>query len=418
MRRIADRLGSKGLTAYLLLSYAVFLAFLAIWGARIPREVVGNISRLAPFWLAYAVAGVHLTCCLIVWWPSLARRTSLELPAVAPGVPIRVPPPEELTAQVKAAGLRRRWLEPGRTMVLFRNRLSPMGTALAHAALLLLPVAFLVSRTTRFEGQAWIIEGHPFEGARAEYTTVEPEASFETRAPRVAFDVESVDADFWGDRLFFTDLRALISLRGTGPEHRVIRLPQPTWLDGARITLKGFNYTPAFELLDAEGRRLESGDLRLWLFPPGTEDSFALPGLPYRVWVRLYPDSAGPRAAGPEQGAHLGNPLFHVAATCGKRLVGHAWLRPGQAFAFDGYRLSFPAVRRAGEIVVHRDRGYPVLWLALVLALAGTAGRVLFPSTRLWLVVEEGRGRAIARDDAFSGHRAARLLDTWRIDAR
>ena len=25
---------------------------------------------------------------------------------------------------------------------------------------------------------------------------------------------------------------------------------------------------------------------------------------------------------------------------------------------FDGYRLSFPAVRRAGEIVVHRDRDF------------------------------------------------------------
>jgi hypothetical protein len=417
MRRLVERLGSKALTAYLVLAYAVFLVFLAVWGARIPKEVVGNISRLAPFWVIYAAAALHLACCLVAWWPSLARRTSLDLPEAALRSPVRLPPSGELAAQARKAGLRVRWLEPGRVAVLHRNRLSPLGTALGHAALLLLPVAFLVSRATRFEGRAWIVEGHVFGGTRSEYVSFEPEPAFEARAPRVAIGVESVDAEFWGDRLFFTDLRALVSLPGT-LERRIIRLPQPAWIDGARVTLKGFNYTPAFQLLDERGRVLERGDLRLWLFPPGTEDSFTLPGLPHRIWVRLYPDSAGPRGAGPGQGHHLQNPLFHVAVTCGKRLVGHGWLRPGEPFPFDGYQIAFPAVRRAGEIVVHRDRGYPVLWLALGLALAGTAARVLFPSSRLWVVVEESGGRAVARDDAFAAGRASRLLDAWRTHAR
>ena len=41
--------------------------------------------------------------------------------------------------------------------------------------------------------------------------------------------------------------------------------------------------------------------------------------------------------------------------TCGKRLAGHGWLRPGAALTFDDLRVSFPTIRRGGDILVHLE---------------------------------------------------------------
>lgn len=411
MRRLLDAAASRALTAYLISAYAVFLVFLTIWGARVPAAIVVNISKLAPFWLLYLVAAVHLLACLALFWSTLQRRCSLDFPKGSAGERIAAVPAGEWERVARANGLRLRWLAPQRSAVLHRCRWSPAGTLLFHAALLLLPVAWLVSRATRFQGEAWILEGHPFAGSRAEYTRIEPEGEFERRAPRVAFNVETVEATFWGDRLFFTDLRALIALpRGETSEARWITLPQPAWLDGARVTIRGFNYSPAFELVGPGGALVEAGDLSLRLFPPGTEDSFLLPGSPHRVWVRLYPGAQGPDARSSNRGFELTNPLFHVAVTSGKRLVSHGFRRVGEPLAFDDYRLTFTAIRRGGDLLVHRDRGYPILWVALLLALAGTVARVLFPSTRVWLERDGEQVRAVVRADPSSAGRGGRLV--------
>lgn len=410
MRPLIDALGSRRLTVYVLLAYAVFLLFLAAWGVQVPKEVVGSISRLAPFGLIYVLAGIHLVCCLIVFWPLLARRVALERPTTHPGFPVSGTL-GSLSLAGERAGFRLRWLEAGGCAALHRNRWSPAGTFASHAALLLLPLAFLASRATRFEGEAWIIEGRSFGGTAGEYTRVEPRGGFEERAPRVAFDVDGIEAEFWGERLFFTDLRALVTLRSSDTgEKRLMRLPQPLSIDGARVSLKGFNYTPVLELRGPGGALIESTDLNLRLFPPGTEDSFAVPGLPHRAFVRLYPNSAGPEARPISRGYRLEQPLFHVAVVCGKRLRARGWLRVGEPLAFDGYTLAFPAIRKGGDISIHRDRGYPILWAALGLAFAGTLARIAFPSSRLWVFQGIDGPRAVVREDVFARGRARRFL--------
>ncbi|HEU5250191.1 MAG TPA: cytochrome c biogenesis protein ResB [Thermoanaerobaculia bacterium] len=416
MRRALSRLAARGLTAYLLFAYAVFLVFLAIWGARVPAAVVENISRLPPFAILYVAAGIHLLCCLVIFWPVLVQRTSLEVPGNDPGLLLRVTPFVVLAA-AKSQGFRSKSL-PGGAAALVRNRWSSVGTFAFHTALLLIPIAFFVSRTTRFTGEAWIVEGHPFHGTRPEYTRVEPADGFSSRAPTLSFDVEKVEAEFWGDRLFFTDLRALLTLREPSAGTRWVRLPQPVWVDGARVSLRGFNYTPAIEVRDHGGEILESADVSLWLFPPGTEDSFAIPGLPHRFWVRLYPDSGGPDSRPVNKGHDLKRPLFHIAVTVGKRLVTHGWLRVGEPLSFDGYRISVPEIRNGGEIVVHRDLGYPILWVALLIAAGGSIARITFPASRIFVLSEGSGARVIVRDDPFAGDRATRLLARWMSDAR
>ena len=413
MNRVVKAAGSRGLTAYLLFAYSVFLVFLIIWGARIPVQIVVNISKLAPFWLLYLVFGSHLLACLWLFWATVRQRCSLESPPPAVMDRLDLNPSVDWVAAARKGRLRLRWLSPGQTAVLFRNRWSSAGTVLFHGALFLLPLAFVTSRATRFKGEAWIVEGHSFTGQRAEYTLVEPAGEGERRAPRLEFDVETVAASFWGDRLFFTDLRALIVVReGESRSPRWITLPGPTWVGGTRVAIRGFNYTPAFELTSPDGALLASGDLNLRIFPTGTEDSFALPGLPHRAWVRLYPDSDGPASTPLNRGFDLRNPLFHVAVTCGKRLAARGWLRVGEPLRFDGYRLAFTAIRKGGDILIHRDWGYPILWLAISLALAGTAARLVFPSTRVWLRREGGAMRASVRDDPFSGGCGKRFIDS------
>jgi len=94
----------------------------------------------------------------------------------------------------------------------------------------------------------------------------------------------------------------------------------------------------------------------------------------------------------------------------GKRLVARGLLRVGEPLSFDGYRLTFPAIRRGGDILVQRDAGDPLLWLALVLALGGAAARILCPSTRVWLRLGGDGAHVLVREDAFAAGSAARLL--------
>lgn len=414
MTRLVSWLGSRGKTAYLLFAYCACVVLLAIWGARVPAAVTGNIARLPALTILYVAAGLHLFACLVSLWSLVRLRCSLEVPADDPGTLLPAPP-----AAVAEEAIRlgfRRAKGPGDATVLVRHRFSPVGTFVFHAALLLLPVSWLASRETRFEGSAWIVEGHPFGGTRAEYARVTPENAFDARAPRVAFEVERIDAVFWGDRLFFTDLAALLRVPGEA-EPVWIRLPQPARVGGARVTMRGFNYTPAVEITGREGEPLEAADASLWLFPPGTEDSFAIPGLPYRFFVRLYPDSEGPEARPVNRGNELKRPLFHVAVTSGKRLVTHGWLRPGEPLSFDGLTLRLPAIRKGGEVVIHRDAGYPVLWVALVLALVGASARIACPSSRVWLQADGEGTRAVVREDVFARGRAGRLLGNGKADA-
>jgi len=300
----------------------------------------------------------------------------------------------------RSAGLR--VSERAGTLVLHRHRWTAAGTIVFHAALLLLPLVWLLSALTRFEGNAWVIEGHRFGGAREEYVQVEPEEAFARRAPVLDFMVESIDATFWGDRLFFTDLRAVFT---TSEGAHLATLPAPARLGGARISIRGFNYTPSFELRAPDGRVVERGDLNLRLFPPGSEDSFRVPGLPHRFWMRLHPA---------RQGYDLGDPRLHLAVTRGRRLVAQGWLRPGEPLIFEGYQVSFPVVHRAGDILVHRDASYPLLWIALVLALAGMLVRVVFPGVRIWIRHDGDQALALLRADPFAGARAERLLASWR----
>ena len=411
MKRLVRFLASKPLAAYLIVVYATFLVLLFVWGARIPPEVVANIAGLAPFWMLYSLGALHLFACLAVFIPSLLHRVSIELPAEGPERFDRVVDPSELPRLARRHGYRWRWLEPDRLGVGSRFRWSPAGTLLFHGAILLVPAAILLSRATRFEGEAWIVEGHPFEGTRSEYTKVIPADSFERRAPHCSFDVEEIGATFWGDRLFFTDLRALLAIREEGRiRNAEIRLPQPTRIDGARVSIRGFNYTPSFTIEAPDGTTVATADLNLRLFPPGVADSFEIEELPYQFHVRLYPDSGGPASRPRNRGFGLERPLFHVAVTSGKRIVSHGWIRPGERWEFDGFRLIFTSVLRGGDLLIHKDLGYPVLWAALLLALAGVAARIVFPSSCVWVRVGEGAIETVVREDPFSPRRAAEFL--------
>jgi len=410
LAKLIRALAARWVTAYLMLTYALFVALLAAWSTISPAQRVAGIASLSPFWLLYLIAGVHLLACTIQFFASVRRRATLSLPEDRAGTAVTLTLNDEtLAPAAKRAGMKCRWLDKESVAVLYRHRFSSVGTLLFHGALLLLPLAYVISGATRFEGKAWIIEGHTFEGKRAEYYRVTPTEHFSARAPKVHFETEAVEATFWQKKLFFTDLRALL-ITGKGAERQAAwaTMAQPVWIDGARISIQGFNYTPSVEVLAPTGQRIQEADLNLRLFPPGVEDSFTLPGLPHRFWVRLYPD---------DRGFQLGKPVFHLAVTRGKRLVSRGWLRRGEHLAFDGFRIAFPAIRRGGEIVVHRDWGYPLLWAILMLALLGIAWRVLAPSCIVWLVKKDnGSVEAIVREDAFARGRAERLLANWRAD--
>lgn len=153
----------------------------------------------------------------------------------------------------------------------------------------------------------------------------------------------------------------------------------------------------------------------LSIYPPGKEDSAAIPGTPYRIVFSLAPSEAD---SDPFRTGRM-TLLFKVLQ--GEQPVASGELPIGGSFDKDGYRLAFADFRRVVTVDLVRDYGVLCIWSAALLYLAAFLFRLpvrLFYPRREMLFLKSGtvthafslaEGERIRHDGVF--HEALDLID-------
>jgi len=312
---------------------ALYYLFLAIWARSSPPHVVQNIASMSPFWLVYGLLLINTAVCLWRRIPLLRRELA--------------------SRQFGAAG-----------------------SFLFHGAFFLLAAGFALSMLTRQEARAWAAVGEEFASAPDQFLSRSSPAPLAAGLPDLAFRVERILPEFWQDQFLFTALEADLVL--PGGKQATTRINRPLWLGlSTFLRLSGFGYAPRYELVDREGRVIDSAFIKLNVFPPGQRDYFRLPDYPHRFYLEVYPDLVVEDGVPATRTLNLAEPGTMLQVFRGRVELGSALLRVGEGFEFEGLTLRIPEIRYWGEFSIVRDTGVPLLFLGYA---AGLVGLVL----KLW----------------------------------
>lgn len=389
-------LGSWRLSIALMVTAALYSAFLAIWSTSSPPHVVANIAGLLPFWIVYALLLANTGVCLWRRLPALRRQL-----ANRPVLVVKVSEWEVVggTAFDRARALRllrrkrfRPVLDREDRVVGLRRRWAPLGTFLFHGAFFLVAAGFLLSMGARQESTVWVAVGEEFTGEPGQFLSRAAPRALALGGPvppDLRFTVDDIQPSFWRDELLFTSLAADLTLP-SGPA--TTRINRPLWVGPATfLRLSGFGYAPRYELRDREDRVLDTAFVKLNLFPPGQSDYFRLETFPHRFEIEILPDLDFDGNEPVTRSLNLVNPGVIIHVSRGKLELARAVLAQGQILAFEGLKIRFPEVRTWGELSIVRDPGIPLLFAGYLLGLVGIGLRVRGPRAEVeWLALDGG----------------------------
>jgi len=388
-------LGSWRLSIVLMILAALYYGLLVIFAALSPPHVVENIASLAPFWVLYALLLVNTGVCL---WSRLGalRRDVSARPSLD-----RTPPDwerrtgvatgaEAVPAAMRGLGYRPRATEDGGWWGV-KRRWSGLGTYLFHGAFLLLAAGFLLSLLMHHEAKVWVAVGEEFSGQPEQFLSQSPPRVLSAGLPPVSFRAKQITAEFWRDQLLFTQLGAELVMPG---DHEVTtRINDPIWWDWCSLVrLSGYGYAPRYEIVDRDGRVLDSAVVKLNVFPPGQRDFFKIAHYPHRFYVAILPDYAEVDGEPTTRSLNLAHPAVQLGVLRGKVDLGGATLLGDRGFAFEGLTLRFPEIRYWGEFSIVRDPGMPVLFAGYLIGLVGLLLRLWGPRSEVAWRPEPGGG--------------------------
>lgn len=378
-RRVLKFLASRELSTYIIIVAGIYYIFLFAWGLTSPGKAVMNISKTLPFIFLYLLFFINLILCIIDRLPVIIRRLSENPVFLKAGDELKVIA-NDLNELEHIFKKRYRILKRDVDNILFvKGKYGAIAEIIFHLSFIFILTGVLLSIITHFEGKAVVVEGYSFWGEFSDYIEKPPEDIFYKRAPDISFRVNRVEAEFWEDKLFFTDLFAeMLYPADTGKNKKILRLRSGMWNKGVFVNIQGMGYAPVFLIKDKRGKILDSRTLSLNVFPPPTEDSFLIPELPYRVYLKFYPDAVinGNKI---EPGVMwIKNPVYSIRVMRGKRPVFSGILKLGEEAIFDGYALSFPDVKKWAQIRVTKDYGIPVVIFGFFLIFIASFWIVLF----------------------------------------
>lgn len=303
-------LGSWKVSVVLMVAACVFYLLLAIYSFTVPSHVVSAIASMVVYWTCWTLLLVNTFVCLWNRWRSTAWHS-----------------------------------------ILF------------HGSFFLVATGIVLSVAWRQESKLRVATGERFTGSAEQFIVRGGPA-----APP-PFTLQSIRAEFWRDQLLFTRLEALLETeRGS----RTTRINRPLWLaPAAFLRLSGYGFAPRYEIVDRQGRVLETAFAKLNVFPPGQRDFLIPEHFPYRVYLELYPDAELTPKRIVNRTENLVRPLLLTSVYRGHLAVASTPLRPGQSLELEGMSIRFPEVGTWAELTYVVDFGVPVMFLGALIGLTG-----------------------------------------------
>jgi hypothetical protein len=154
----------------------------------------------------------------------------------------------------------------------------------------------------------------------------------------------------------------------------------PAYIKGRFFQLLDFGIAPQITI-KRDGEKIIEAPVALKLFPPGREDFFEIPGLPYRFYVKLHPvqkektpDETIQKEKTRERFYDLSSPVYFVTIFKGDVLIHQGETLKG--VSFKNYNLSFSGYIPWVHFVIVNDPGMPILAIGLLMVVIGIPWRM------------------------------------------
>lgn len=345
---------SRAVTPLILLCFLLLYIGIAFFSAEPLTTLMGLTRTMPP--LALLLALIPLNCALRLAMEIRNYRARRVLVTAGAGESFSQDLFDEtvrLAAHTPLAGLQGRLEAFG-----YRTRLSEtslaawQGINFSPAKMLLLAATFclfsgiLISTTLRTSQKVAVVEGEPFPLSKAGRDRVE----------LITF------AEQPG---LFLDKTLSIVVAGADGTKRVFGIYPPAFYQGDFVYPRFLGIAP---LIRFRAPDLPAGFetyFILMLYPPGKEDSAAIPGTAYRIVFSMAEPNDG---ADPFQSGRM-ELIFRIMQ--GDKPVATGNLALGGEFSGNGYRLSFPEFRRVVATDLVRDYGVILIWAGALIYCLG-----------------------------------------------
>ncbi|MDO5066462.1 MAG: cytochrome c biogenesis protein ResB [Propionibacteriaceae bacterium] len=261
---------------------------------------------------------------------------------------------------------------PGRSAYLDRNAWMPFGTALAHAAFVVIMAGFVVSSLTGFrEEQFTLTIGHPREVGHG--TTLVAEA----RDFRDTYYDNGAPKDYVAD-LVLRDGEQVVA-------EQEVRINSPLGHDGVMFHQAYFGVAAVVQISDASGTVLFDGGVPLEWSTQDKAFTYGHVTLPDGMVCYVIGSASGRTGTGIAPG-QVKVELYRGEQTTP---VASSLLDMGAATQVGEHTLTFQREQQFTGMIVRRDPGAPIVWVGFALLVIGTCMTMFFRHQRLWLRVTE-----------------------------
>ncbi len=295
--------------------------------------------------------------------------------------------PEEIGALL--ASERWRVTRSGGSVTADKGSFGFWGSIVFHLGLLLIFVAVVISSLTQFNAELLLTEGFPVRLGRDTFVKIYKGNGLASLPPATVL-LRKFTSEYEND-VYEKDFAAHLLIDG---KEREVHVNRPADIGDFQIALHRFGFAPSFRITDSTGKEILNATINLVL-AGGQEDSFRIPGTPYEVQARFFPDFA-------TEGKRIGsrtpvpnNPVFLLRVTEQGRETGEGLIGLNRTETIGGLTITFDGLNYWADMIVSRDYG---LWFfagSVFLIVLGLAVR--FGLSDKQLVVTAGEGRISIR---------------------
>ena len=275
-----------------------------------------------------------------------------------------------------------------------KNRWGPFGTALAHAAFVLMMAAFVVSAVFSFEQFMTISVGD---------TERMGDTAIEVRADSF---VDSYNED--GRPIDYVS-RLVVLDDGVEVAEQDVRVNSPLPYGGVKFHQTSYGIAAKIEMTELDGTPVFSGSVPLqWTSTDGTNSVGSINAIDDLDVLIVTPASGRTDSVIP-----IGSAMVEIYPRGSNQPLAVTQLPPGETITVGEFLFTFDGEAQYTGITARNDPGSPLMWISSILLVGGMWMTFGFQHRRLWLRVDDESMLSVAsvdKHDAIYENQFNRLI--------
>ena len=262
---------------------------------------------------------------------------------------------------------------PGLNLYTDKWHLAPFGTAVAHAAFVIIMAGFLLSSFAGFRNESFAL------------TVDRPqEVGFGTGLVAEAKSFSDTYYDNGTPKDYVTDL--VLTRDGQEVARQEVRVNEPLTYEGIMFHQAYFGVSGVVQIADASGQEIYDNGVPLQYASPDRTINYGVVEVPGHDLELFVIGSASGQTG---TGIAPGQMRLEVYPRGQDTPLGTAILDQGDQVEVDGLVFTFEREAQFTGILVKKDPGAGVVWLGCALLVIGTCATMFFRHHRIWFRVTE-----------------------------